>query len=170
MFDMLTPLLNHLKMFLAMITFLCSTCRIQCYYTAAKQWYNPELSEYFFWTKNECEYIWNILFNTNMNIFGITFWTEFEYEYICNNQVTKYEYSNILGLNIQLLFDEYSNIPWNAGIGIKFCIPKIQPGQLSVTLIVIILSWPGCCRCPVQIGVKSERQKMALTLRKMLVS
>ena len=61
-----------------------------------------------------------------MNIFGITFWTEFKYEYICNNQVTEYEYSNILGLNIQLLFDEYSNIPWNAAIGIKSCIPKMQ--------------------------------------------
>ena len=35
-FDKLTPLLNHLKMFLAMITFLCSTCRIQYYNTAAK--------------------------------------------------------------------------------------------------------------------------------------
>ena len=53
----------------------------------------------------------------NTNIFVIIKWT-------------KSEYSNILGSNIQILFDKYSNIPWNAAIGIKFCIPKMPRFQL----------------------------------------
>ena len=51
--------------------------------------------------------------NTDTNKFVMIKWTE-------------YEFSNILGSNIRILFDKYSNIPWNAAIGIKSCIPKMQ--------------------------------------------
>ena len=56
--------------------------------------------------------------NRNTNIFVIIKWT-------------KYEYLNIFGLNIRILIDEYCNIPWNAAIGIKFCIPKIPRSQFK---------------------------------------
>ena len=86
-------------------------------------WYHvwQSVANIFFWTEYEYEYIRNILLktNTNTNIFGINFWTEYEYEYIRDNQVDRIrifeyfglEYSNILGLNIRILFDQYSNIP-----------------------------------------------------------
>ena len=64
-----------------------------------------ERSEYFFWAKYEYEYICNVLFNTNTNIFGINFWTEYEYEYIRDNQVDRIRIFEYFGL-------EYSNIIW----------------------------------------------------------
>ena len=64
--------------------------------------------------------------NTNTNIFVSIKWTE-------------YKYSNIFGSNIQILFDEYSNIPWNAAIGIKFCIPKIPRSNLPSLLPMEII-------------------------------
>ena len=59
--------------------------------------------------------------NTNTNIFVSIKWTE-------------YEYSNIFGSNIRILFDEYSNIPWNAAIGIIFVLPKCQGCNHAINL------------------------------------
>ena len=79
----------------------------------------------------------------NMNIFGMFFLTRIRIQIYSgitsgpNTNIfvsikgTKYEYSNIFGLNIQILFYEYWNIPWNAAIAIKFCIPKIPRSQLK---------------------------------------
>ena len=75
--------------------------------------------------------------NTNTNIFGMFFLTRIRIRIYSGSHSgpntnifviikwTEYEYLNILGSNILILFDEYSNIPWNAAIGIKFCIPKM---------------------------------------------
>ena len=92
----------------------------------------PERSEYFFLEPNTN--IFGMFFltriririysgstsgpNTNTNIFVSIKWTE-------------YEYSNIFGSNIRILFDEYSNIPWNAAIGIKFGVSKIPRSQFK---------------------------------------
>ena len=57
----------------------------------------------FLGTEYEYEYIRNVLFNTNTNIFGITFWTEYEYEYICNHQMDR------------IRENEYEGVPVNSG-------------------------------------------------------
>ena len=83
-------------------------------------WPNQSVVITFLGTKYEYEYIWNILFNTNTNT-----------NIFVSIKRSEYEYSNIFGSNIRILFDEYSNIPWNAAIDIKFCIPKIPRSQFN---------------------------------------
>ena len=95
----------------------------------------------FFGTEYEYEYIRNVLFSTNTNIFGIIFWTEYEYEYIRNTTVDwirifEYfwlKYSNIFGSNIRIFFAwifEY----FMEQIGNKVWFPRIQRSQLCYLL------------------------------------
>ena len=84
-------------------------------------------------TEYKYKYIRNVLFNTNANrnIFGINLWTKYKYKYIRKHQVDRIRIFEYFWLEYSNIICEYSNIPWNAAIGIKFCIPKIPRSQFK---------------------------------------